>query len=158
MIKLRQSGQPRRDSGRLMMADEHRDKSWPPIPRCLDLIMPSHVVAPQVFRWAAALDRSRPMDKVSIGSRSGMARHAPLRLRRPETGLRARGSSTAPSARLGGFGCAWDCLRATPDQDEISNCKSWTVLNHPDEEITLSAESAAPKCHGGEIMRPTVPL
>ena len=51
------------------------------------------------------------------------------------------------SAKFGVLGCVSDCLRATPDQDEISNCKSWTVLNRPDEEITLSAESAAQKCH-----------
>ena len=95
--------------------------------------MPSHVVAPQVVRWAAALDQRRPMGKVSIGSRSGMARHAPLRLRQPETGLLALGSSRAPQREpvvLGVLGTVYVPYRTGT---KLSNRKSWTVLSRPDE-------------------------
>ena len=70
-----------------MILDEHRDKSWTTVPRYTDLIMPSHDVAPQVVRWAPALDQRRSMRKVSIVSRSRMTGHVLVRLSRPDTGL-----------------------------------------------------------------------
>ena len=58
-----------------MMSDERPSKIFIRLSRCTDHNMPSPVDWAQVAGWAAALDRCRPMAKVSIGSCSCMPRH-----------------------------------------------------------------------------------
>ena len=104
--QVRRSGQARRVSGRLVMSDERRDKSWPQISRCTDLIMPSAVASPHVASWAPALDPCRLVGKVSWESCSAMLPHACTCLVQPETGLLALGSLRARMRESGVLGAS----------------------------------------------------
>ena len=89
------------------MSDERRDKSWPQISRCTDLIMPSAYASPHVASWAPALAPCRLVGKVSWESCSAMLLHAWKCLVQPETGLLALGSLRARMRESGVLGASW---------------------------------------------------
>ena len=77
-----------------------------------------HILSARAAGWAAALDRRRPMVKVSIGTCSRLAWHALVRPRRPDSGFLDIGTHRPPTRDSVGLSHATTLRRhAGPGKD-----------------------------------------
>ena len=105
-----------------MRSNERRDKSVAQIARQTHTSMPAVVDGARAAGWAPALDRRRPMVKVSIGTCSRLTWQAVVRPRRPDSGFLDIGTHRPPTRDSvhGGFEPCYDFEASeTPDQEKI---------------------------------------